>query len=349
MSLWLVGFLALAMGIRTPWGVDITLLIAAIIGTSQRLQPSLRFLSEIILIAVVVLLTHNTWSIAIQVTMALIALTTARSTRLLADRAIVGALMLVVIATFIRPEAAWAFIAIALIGVWALLSTDHTHSATDQQRIRLAFTLAAVAIGGSLVAGLIAYILPWQTIVATVFSVLAWPFIELLSRIALPHLHPRKPTAPPSPFKDHHQVASLHSHVPVSVTVGLILLAALVLLAILYLAYRYWVRPDETSHDDLSEAGIVRETLDPRDTQKPWSLRGIRLTPVRQLVRSRLLWAYRHQQGRHVGETFQGWLKRTQPHLMQSSVAQTYDHVRYGNSPDSSDVRRQVEEEWPRP
>lgn len=347
MLLWIVGFLTVALTIHSPWLVDTTLVFGAIMGTRKAWRPALRFLISLALIAVVVLFSPSTTSILLQTTMALIALGEARASRVAPNRTIIGALVLVTIATFIHAAAAFGFIPVGIIGILSLLTGDEVDSSLQRDRTRLGFTLALIASVGAIIMALILSIFPWQTVIADVFSVIAYPLIALLSRISLGNLRTRKTQSTPTPISKTQHALSQHSHLPTALSTSFIILGILVLAAILYGAYRYWSKADTRIGDSDDHDVILREALAPNERSQPWRRRNRPLGPVRSLIRTRLIQARRRRQERASGETLREWVMRIRPNHDNELIITTYNQIRYGESADTREARERIEAQWP--
>jgi hypothetical protein len=277
--------------------------------------------------------------------MAAAALSIVRSHRPSADRAILGSVPIVVVASFINPVAAWSFLVLAAIAVVALVTSQEADRQMEPQRLRLAMTIAVAAGLGAAAGGLIIHLMPWQTVLATTFSLVAYPFIVVFS-----HIHLSARTSSKSPLRSslgaHHLPTKLVTHVPVILTASLVVGAVILLALFLYAAYRYWARNDENPEPSASDLGIVREDLSDEipDFYRPGRRR---LKPVRSLVAQRLRQARRSQKERKPSETLREWMARNQPDI-ENPVSTVYEDIRYGDADDTVAKRQEVQARWPR-
>ncbi len=347
MLLYWIGVSALALASGLP---AFMAALFALAGAAALAIPKLgvRYIVECLLVVAAALTLHTLWGTALEAAMAAAALGVARAKRPSPDRVVTLSLIMGVIAVFLDRPTAWIFVPISLLSIWVLVTAPDANRATERHRTRLALTLGLIAGGGAILVGLILHVLPWQFLVAGVFSAIAYPFIALLSRI-VPHPHRfRTLNHPPVPFAKHHPPSALSQHAPAAVTITFVVLSAAFLALIIYLGYRYWTREDTTVIDETGEPGIVRETLSAEESKNPWRRSRQHLTPVRRLVHVRQRQSARLKKGRRTSETFREWVQRTSPNTDARDVVGTYDAVRYGDEPDTDDKRRRMEESWPR-
>ncbi|PSR23514.1 MAG: hypothetical protein C7B45_02960 [Sulfobacillus acidophilus] len=346
MALYSVSLFTLAsvVGLSVPaW---LLLLIAAIPGVFRRIPPLLRFAIEVAVVTFMIVAVAKFWGVALIVIMAIAALSIARAQRPSADRAILGSVPIIVVASFINPRVTWVFLLLAAIAIVALVTSQDAEKQMEPQRLRLAMSIAVVAGLGAAAAGLIIHLMPWQTVLATTFSVIAYPFIAVFSRI---HLSARPTTnrSLRSAFEAHHLPSKVVTHIPVILTSALVVGALIVLTLSLYAAYRYWARNEDNLDPVGSDRGIVREDLSDEvpDFYRP--LRR-RLKPVRTLVARRLRQSRHLQKERAPSETLREWMARSQPNV-GDEVSKVYEDIRYGDADDTIAKRDQVRARWPHP
>lgn len=347
-ALYLVAFWALALAIRLPWPTWLSVAIASGPGLMRNQRPIWRFLLALAATAAAFVAVPNPFGVALTAAAALASLNLARQGQPSSDRAVMLTLAIAATAALIRPLAGLAFVPLAGLAVLALVGGQETNPATERQRIRLATHMALVAGAGAVIVGLIASLLPWQLALAGIFTALAYPFLKLLSLLGPITLHTRHLRRPQVPPLKTHGTQSLH-HTASSLHTGLVAVVVVLLLIIIYLVYRHFRKDNQDALDTISEAGIVRESLGNSDAAVLWPTRGGRLTPVRQLVKSRLRIAARRQAGRNPSETLREWLERSSlPGENRAAVARTYEDIRYGSADDTVDKRRKLESHWPK-
>lgn len=308
-------------------------------------KPGTRFFADVILVAVTAIVFRSIGIAALEVLVALTALSVMRAARPSSDRALVLALIIGVVATYVHRPAAWLLIPISGFGIWSLINNQDANTATARQRFSLGASLAGAAAAFAGVVALLLHVLPWQTALADLFAAIAYPFLKLLGQIRLKPKHAPKQSQPVSIPKSHHTLQpALHSGPPEAVTIVLMVLAALLMALAIYFGWKYWSRPDE--HLEVpQEPGIVREELSEREVETPWRRRRPPLTPVRNLVRRELSRA-RGPVTKAAHETFRQWLSRVAPDQPVDQVAPLYDEVRYGNHPDTDAKRHALDQRW---
>lgn len=346
MTLYSVALFSLAAALRLSLAVWLLVLIAALPGVFRRLYPAIRFSVEVLVVALMIVAVGRPWGVTLAVVMAVAALSIARSEHPSPDRAILGSVPIVVVASFIQPAVVWSFLLLAAIAVLALVVSPEPDRKMERQRLRLALIIALIAGLGATAAGLIIHVLPWQTVIATTFSIIAYPFIAVFSHIhLLAHPSTRNPLR--SALGSHRMTHGLISHAPLAIIVILVVVAAILLILLLYAAFRYWARNDDNLEPDASDLGIIREDL---LEEVPDFFHGLRqrLAPVRSLVAKRLRQARRHHQLRRPSETLREWMGHNQPNV-DAEISQLYEEIRYGDAEDTLAKRRQAETRWPRP
>lgn len=344
-SLYATALLALAFALGMPLLAYIFLMVAAIPGTQRRMLPLARFITEFVLIGLVILLIPSPLDLGLQLVMAMAALSIAAAEKPSVDRAIFFSLVLTTTAAFIKTAAETAYIPLASLSVWALVEGGEGHQATRGQRTRLAATLATITAVAAVIIALIARLLPWQTVMAGLFSAIAYPFLVLASRIrAKPHVRGLKG----GPGQAARAAARhLHAHAPALLTAMAIGIGIFIIVGLVFLAYRHWAHNEELPQDLVTETGIVRESLTDL-TVNLLSWRNVRsLTPVRRFVRGRLRRAFQHSTPKHPSETLREWLNRPEEAIPPSEVVETYEAIRYGNQSDTADKYRLIKDQWP--
>ncbi len=348
-ALYLVAFWSLALALKLPWPIWLSIALASAPALMRGRRPLWRFLVALAATALAYVTVPDPFGVALTAITAFSSLYLTRHAQPSGDRAAMMTLALTATAAFIRPLAAVGFIPLTGLAVLALVKGGETDPATERHRTRLAAYLALAAAAGAVIIGFLASLFPWQLALAGIFTALAYPFVKLLSLLGPLH-HPLR-----HGFHPHVAVPANvrgtrgSAHIPSSLHIGLIAVVVLVILVLIYLAYRHFRKDDETVFDTSNEAGIVRESLGDADVTVLWPRRGGRLSPVRGLVRIRLRTAVRRQNGRHPAETLREWLARTPlPPENQATVAHTYEAIRYGDHDDTLDKRRHVESHWPK-
>ena len=343
-SLYATALLALAFSLGIPLLGYVFLIAGAIPGTQRRMPPLARFITELVLIGLATRLIQSPLGLGLQLVMAMAALSIAAAEKPSVDRAIFFSLVLTTAAAFIKTASETAYVPLAALSVWALVEGGDGHHATRGQRTRLAATLAAIAAVAAIVIALLVRLLPWQSVVAVLFSAVAYPFLVLASRFrAKPHIRGLR-GAPGQAARS--AARHLHPHAPILLTAAAIGIGIVIIVGLLLLAYHHWARNEELPQDLVTEAGIVRESLTDL-TVNLFSWHNVRsLTPVRRFVRGRLRHAFEHASPKHPSETLREWLNRPGK-AMPSEVVEAYESIRYGNQSDTADKYRLVKDQWP--
>lgn len=347
MGLYWISLMALAWATHVALVGWLLISLAAVPGVFRSLHPAVRFLIEAVLLGLSIVVLPSAWLAILEIVTAIAALTVSKSSAPLPDRAIIGSLVMTAIAALISRPAGWAFIPVGAVAVTALVNGRDRASDQAAGRTRLALSLAAVSAMGAAALGLIVRALPWQTVVAGVFSAIAYPFMVLASKI---HLHFR-----------HHHIAGFgsvgaphrlappatHYHPPMFVSVLLIAVVVLLVAFLVFLAYIFWAHNDTSLDTEADEPGIVRETIEGLTVSALAGSVFRPTTPVRRLAFDRLREAQRTGRGREPSETLREWVRHVEEDI-DASVTSIYEAVRYGGASDTPEKRRHLELLWPR-
>lgn len=345
-ALYTIALLALCVALKLPATAWVALVLGTLPGTRRQIPAALRFAIELVLIGLVILFVHSPWALGLQIVMSMAALSIARAEKPPVDRVILGSLLLAIVAAFIKPETALAFIPLAALAVLALVEGSEGSPDTARERMRLAGAMAAIVAIGALLLAVIARVMPWQSALAVIFSALAYPFLKLASYI---HRRPAKhritgPSSHPGQSPHAHQLVT---HAPRGLVIVAIIAGVLLAAVIVITAYRHWGHNETLPGDDAKgDRGIVRETLSDLNIDVFGRRRPPR-TPVRRLVHTRLRLAGRRQAGRKPTETLREWLSRHEPSTVKD-IPTIYEEIRYGDAEDTTEKHRRVSELWPR-
>jgi predicted membrane protein len=344
-AIYLAALLSLAYGMRLPVWIWFLLAAGAVPAVFLRnSHPAIRFIAELVMAGAALLFFHPL-GLLVQTLMAIAALSISRAQYPNANRAILGGLVITVVAAYLRPLASVGFIALAGLSVFALVESGPGERETARQRTRLALTLALITAVGAAAAALLVRLLPWQYAVAAIFTAVAYPFLKLFSLVHL-HPHRRQPQKAQAGQGSHHVLPHAAGHTPAIVTTILVILGILLLALIIYAAYRHWAQNVELPDDTSFEQGILRETLS--EQTEDWLGRRRRaVTPVRRLVQIRHHHARARNKTRQPGETWREWVSQHEPDL-DPEATDIYESVRYGDAPDTKDAARRLNSLWPR-
>lgn len=344
-AIYLGALWSVAYAVRLPTLGWVLLAVGAVPAFTRSVHPAIRFSTEVAA-AVAALLLFHPLGLLIQATMGIAALSISRAPTPSADRAVLGGLVISVVAAYLRPLAALGFIVLAGLAVLAMVEGGAGDHETVRERTRLALTLALIAAVGSTVAAVIVRLLPWQTGLAALLSAIAYPILRLL---ALLHVH-RHITF----HVFQHQTkgaaqratrAAAAHHATLTTTI-LVVIGLMILALILYAAYRHFAQNQDLPTDPAFEDGIVRETL--TDSGTDWlGRRRHPLAPVRRLVQQRHHQAHRRHNPRQPQETWREWMAREEPNL-DREAAVIYEEIRYGDGPDTKEAANRLTRLWPR-
>ncbi len=341
LALYWLGLSVLASSAGLPRTLWVLTALAALAALLIR-HPGVRYGAEVLLVAVTALAEGSAAAALLTALMGAAALNVVLPRTPSPERAIGAALITSVIATYLTPWAAVAFIPIAAFSLWALLGASRAHPSTARPRVQLATGLAVLSALGAVAIAALARIIPWRTLLGGVFSLLALPF-RLFSEghpfQVRSHINPfaTKSRKVPHPFP-----LAAPNHAALWVIIGLVALLAIA--AIIFFGRRYWsesIQPIDAEADPIQ---ISRETLSEEDTMVPLFRSREKLTPVRHFVRRRHEIA---QDKRKPGETLRDWLRRIDPGVPDEAI-RLYEEIRYGDREDTASRRRTIESLWNR-
>lgn len=343
-ALYLTSLGTFAIAARLPLLAFFTLTAGAVPGALRSMNPTVRFAVEFILAVVAALWLHPL-GLLVQLVMGIAALSISRAQNPAADRAVIGSLIITVVAAFVQPLAALGFVVLAGLSVLALVEGGQGSADTVRERTRLALTLAIIAAVAAAAAGLAAHILPWQSALAILFVAVAYPFLKAFSYVHL-NPHARRHRGSFANSAAHRLSSTLTTHGPALLTAILVILGLLLLALIVYAAYDYWAHNEDLPQETHPEGGIIREALTDQEAER-LRFRTRTLSPVRRFVQIRLRQAERKSHPRRLDETWREWSGREEPSLEDEAIT-LYETIRYGDAPDTKTQEARMRHLWPR-
>ncbi|MCY0897588.1 MAG: DUF4129 domain-containing protein [Firmicutes bacterium] len=339
-----ISLASLAWALRLSAIVDLALLLMIPIALMRRSRPPARFVLALALISLTVW-QQPTPGVALVVgLMALGALSVARVADPRGTRYIVAALLINTMATLVRATSDWAYVPLILLALISLASDGDASPALNHQRLYLTTMLAVPVAGAALLVSVVSRYVPWQAVIAGLFSLAAYPFLWILSRLTIRHLTYHPPSIALTHGIYQHTGHLPPTHLPVWVLGIGIVWGVSLLLTVLATAYRCWALNDPDVMSDAETEAIIHTPLSPDDREH--LAVGGRLGPTRRFVRAKLKAARREGLARQPHETLREWLQRRYPGV-QHSAASFYEAVRYGNQADTAKMRRDLQREWP--
>ncbi|MCY0878573.1 MAG: DUF4129 domain-containing protein [Firmicutes bacterium] len=342
-----VAVLSLAAAFRLPVGVsDLALALMVPVTLWRRPKLWVRAILILALAAVAVWCLPSPATVVVAGLMAVAALAMTRAYAPSPIRYLVVALGLTTWAALMRTELAWTYLPVAALAIASLVTDAEVSAAVNQRRLRLAGTLAGLTALAALLGAVVLRAFPWRTVLATLLTLAAYPFLWLLSRLPLPHLTSHPHALTPTRLAIPHLTHVKATHAPWWLFALAFVLGAALLAGLLVAAYRYWARhAEESASAGVPDENIVHIPLSPEEVAAQ-TLRE-RLGPARRFVRARLQAAARRGRPRAAHETLREWLRRQSSESAAEEAAKLYDAIRYGQQPDTPARKEALKQAWP--